>query len=106
MAAVGQQTVPRSLETERLYDRHYGRVLSYCLWRLGKREDAEDAAQATFLNAHQALSRGSAPTSEGAWLLAIANNVCLGRWRAEKSRPAEIANDPEAFAAMAAPEAE
>jgi RNA polymerase sigma-70 factor (ECF subfamily) len=87
-----------------MYARHYGRVLSYCQWRLGKREDAEDAAQATFLNAHEALSRGTTPRSEASWLLAIANNVCLARWRAQRGRPGEIAQEPEALATHAAPE--
>jgi RNA polymerase sigma-70 factor, ECF subfamily len=88
----------------RLYDRHYRRVLSFCLWRLGKREDAEDAAQSTFLNAHNALSRGATPQSEGAWLLAIAANVCRARWRVQQSRPAEVGQEPADLAAVPAPE--
>src|SRR6266576_1485209 len=87
MAAVAQETLVGSLDTARLYERHYRRVLSYCLWRLGKREDAEDAAQTTFLNAHRALSGGTTPESESSWLLTIANNVCLARWRSQKWRP-------------------
>jgi RNA polymerase sigma factor CnrH len=102
MAAVEQHhAAPASA---RLYDRHYGRVLSYCLWQLGKREDAEDAAQSTFLNAHNALRRGAAPKSEGAWLVAIAANVCRARWRSQRTRPAEIAREPDDFAGLAAPE--
>src|SRR6266566_7412206 len=104
MAAVAQETLVGSLDTARLYERHYRRVLSYCLWRLGKREDAEDAAQTTFLNAHRALSGGTTPESESSWLLTIANNVCLARWRSQKCRPPEVAAEPEALAAHAAPE--
>jgi RNA polymerase sigma-70 factor (ECF subfamily) len=104
MAAVGQQTLVGSVDTARLYELHYRRVLSYCLWRLGKREDAEDATQTTFLNAHRALSGGTTPESESSWLLTIANNVCLGRWRSQKCRPPELAAEPEALAAHAAPE--
>ena len=104
MAAVGQQTLVASVDTARLYERHHRRVLSYCLWRLGKREDAEDATQTTFLNAHRALSGGTTPESESSWLLTIANNVCLARWRSQKCRPSELAAEPEALAAYAAPE--
>src|SRR2546427_6825096 len=104
MAAVGQETLVGSIDAARLYERHYRRVLSYCLWRLGKREDAEDAAQTTFLNAHRALSGGTTPESESSWLLTIAHNVCLARWRSQKSPPPELAAEPEALAADAAPQ--
>jgi RNA polymerase sigma factor (sigma-70 family) len=56
-------------------------VFGFCLSRLGSREEAEDAAQSTFLNAHRALQRGVTPDSELAWLLTIAHNVCLTRRR-------------------------
>jgi RNA polymerase sigma factor (sigma-70 family) len=107
MAAVEPEIIaaPATAAAE-LYQRHYPRVLSYCLWRLGKREDAEDAAQTTFLNAFQGLRRGTAPEFESPWLLTIAQNVCLARWRAQKRRPAELPQAPEAFASLAAPEAD
>ena len=104
MAAVAQQSLASPPDTARLYERHYRRVFSYCLWRLGKREDAEDATQTTFLNAHNALSRGTTPASEASWLLTIAHNVCLARWRSQKSRPQEQGAEPETLAAVAAPE--
>ena len=63
-----------------LYERHSSRVFGYCLSRLGRREDAEDAVQTTFLHAVRSLRRGVVPTTEIAWLLGIARNVCLARW--------------------------
>ena len=63
-----------------LYERHSSRVFGYCLSRLGRREDAEDAVQTTFLHAVRGLSRGVVPATEIAWLLGIARNVCLKRW--------------------------
>ena len=63
-----------------LYERHSGRVFGYCLSRLGRREDAEDAVQTTFLHAVRGLRRGVVPATEIAWLLGIARNVCLERW--------------------------
>src|SRR2546430_7289120 len=104
MAAVAQETLVGSLDTARLYERHYRRVLSYCLWRLGKREDAEDAAQTTFLNAHRALSGGTTPESESSWLLTIAHNLCLARWRAPKYPPPELGARTGATAAPPGPE--
>jgi RNA polymerase sigma factor (sigma-70 family) len=63
-----------------LYERHSSRVFRYCLSRLGRREDAEDAVQTTFLHAVRGLRRGVVPATEIAWLLGIARNVCLARW--------------------------
>jgi RNA polymerase sigma factor (sigma-70 family) len=69
-----------SLAAAALYQRHSGRVFGYCLSRLGRREDAEDAVQTTFLHAVRGLRRGVVPATEIAWLLGIARNVCLTRW--------------------------
>ena len=63
-----------------LYERHSGLVFGYCLSRLGRREDAEDAVQTTFLHAVRGLRRGVVPATEVGWLLGIARNVCLSRW--------------------------
>ena len=80
-----------------LYERHGGRVLRFCLGRLGSREDAEDAMQTTFLNAVGALRRGTVPHAEGAWLLRIAENVCHHRYRTAARRK-ESACDPTVLA--------
>ena len=78
-----------------LYDRHSRRVFGYCLSRLGRREDAEDATQLTFLHAVRGLRRGVVPAAESAWLLAIARNVCLSRWAsASRRNRVEAACDP------------
>jgi RNA polymerase sigma-70 factor, ECF subfamily len=62
-----------------LYEDHSRRVFAYCLSKLGRREDAEDAVQTTFLHAVRGLRRGVVPAVELAWLLGIARNVCLAR---------------------------
>lgn len=64
-----------------LYERHGQRVLSFCMSRLRNLEEAQDATQTTFLYVLRALDRGDRPRSEVAWLLAIANNVCLSTQR-------------------------
>jgi RNA polymerase sigma-70 factor (ECF subfamily) len=87
----------------RLYERHSSRVFGYCLGMLRSREDAEDAAQTTFMQAFRALQRGVVPTFETAWLLTIAKNVCLARHRAGSRRKAvEFARDPHDLAEIAA----
>jgi len=77
-----------------LYERHADRVFQYCLNWLRSREEAEDAAQTTFLYAYRGLDRGVVPTHERPWLLSIARNVCLSRTDAARRRAVEVAQDP------------
>jgi len=69
-----------------LYERFGAQILIFCQSRLGSREEAEDAAQSTFLNAFRSLQRGIAPQFEAAWLYKIAHNVCLTRRRSASRR--------------------
>jgi RNA polymerase sigma-70 factor (ECF subfamily) len=80
-----------------LYERHADRVFQYCLNWLRSREEAEDAAQTTFLYAYRGLDRGVVPTHERGWLLSIARNVCLSRTDATRRRAVEVAQDPHAL---------
>ena len=78
-----------------LYERNARRVFGYCLSRLGRREDAEDAVQTTFLHAIRGLRRGVVPLVESAWLLGIARNVCLTRREAlGRRKQLEASCDP------------
>jgi RNA polymerase sigma factor (sigma-70 family) len=63
-------------------------VFRYAWHLLGRREDAEDATQATFLAVHGALSGGTAVLESSAWVLRIARNECMGRLRQTARRPA------------------
>jgi RNA polymerase sigma-70 factor (ECF subfamily) len=90
-----------------LYARHYDRVYGYCLYKLGSREEAEDAAQTAFLHAVRALRRGVVPATEANWLLTIAKNVCLERYRTRgRRRRLEVLSEPQALASVAATAAE
>jgi RNA polymerase sigma-70 factor (ECF subfamily) len=80
-----------------LYERHASRVFQYCLNWLRSREEAEDAAQTTFLYAYRGLDRGVVPAHERGWLLSIARNVCLSRTDAARRRSVEVAQDPHAL---------
>jgi RNA polymerase sigma factor (sigma-70 family) len=87
-----------------LFERHAGAIYGYCLNRLGRREEAEDAVQTTFLNAFRALRRGVVPEFEAAWLYKIAENVCSERHRSA-GRRLEVVQDPTVLE-EAAPAAE
>jgi RNA polymerase sigma factor (sigma-70 family) len=80
----GRSTLPAEA-AGLLYERYRDRVFGYCLYMLGNRDEADDATQTTFLHAFRALRRGVVPAVETAWLLKIAENVCLS-WRRSAAR--------------------
>jgi RNA polymerase sigma factor (sigma-70 family) len=69
------------LRTKALHDQYAQPIFNYCLRRLRSREEAEDAAQIVFLNAHRCLEEGVQPQSERAWLFKIAEHVVMYRRR-------------------------
>ena len=66
---------------EVLYERHSRGLLSFCLYMLGSRHDAEDAVQATFASAYRALRADGRPVALRPWLFTIARNDCLSIMR-------------------------
>jgi RNA polymerase sigma factor (sigma-70 family) len=66
---------------EELFTEHSRRIYAYCLRQLGSREEAEDAVQATYLNACRSLLGGFEPEVAQAWLFKVAHNVCLTKQR-------------------------
>ena len=66
---------------EELFNEHHRRIYLYCLRLLGSPEEAEDAVQATYLNACRSLMDGFEPEAAQAWLFKVAHNVCLTRQR-------------------------
>jgi RNA polymerase sigma-70 factor (ECF subfamily) len=85
------------IRVERLYEDYSGRVYRYCLSRLDSPEEAEDALQATYLNAWRSLSGGVEPTSARPWLFQIAANVCSSMLRARLTGATLELRSPEAF---------
>jgi RNA polymerase sigma-70 factor (ECF subfamily) len=61
-------------------------------WRLlGNREDAQDAAQETFVSVYRALKDLRDPASFPSWLYRIALNHCRAQWRSRgHDMPVEI----------------
>jgi RNA polymerase sigma factor (sigma-70 family) len=62
---------------EVLYERHAGELLSFCVYMLGSRPDAEDAVQATFAAAYRSLRTRQRPAALRPWLFTIARNESL-----------------------------
>jgi RNA polymerase sigma-70 factor, ECF subfamily len=60
----------------RLVDAYRDRVFGICYRMLGQRQDAEDAAQETFLRVLRSLGRWDQHREFEPWLLAIAANRC------------------------------
>ena len=94
-------------ETARaLYERHGQRVFTFCFSRLRNREEAQDAAQTTFIYALQSLQRGVVPQFELAWLLKIAHNVCRSTRRTAARRAtsptADLVELPDLMASASA----
>ena len=77
-------TVSRA--AEQLFHEHSGWLYGYCLRLLRSPEEAEDAVQATYLNACRSLRQGTRPRAGSAWLLHIARNVCFTRIRSARRR--------------------
>jgi RNA polymerase sigma factor (sigma-70 family) len=77
-------TVSRA--AEQLFHEHSGWLYGYCLRLLRSPEEAEDAVQATYLNACRSLGMGTRPRAGSAWLLHIARNVCFTRIRSARRR--------------------
>ncbi len=71
----------------RLVDRHRESVFRLCFRMLGHRQDAEDAAQETFVRALRSLSNWDSSRRFEPWLLAIAGNRCRTMLAARRRRP-------------------
>jgi RNA polymerase sigma-70 factor (ECF subfamily) len=71
-----------------LVDRFRGQVFGLCLRMLGQRQDAEDAAQETFVRVLKNLHRWDPGRDFEPWLLAIAGNRCRTALATRKRRPA------------------
>jgi RNA polymerase sigma factor (sigma-70 family) len=81
-----ERQAPDADATQDLYERYAPQIFGFCVNQLGSRDEAEDAVQTTFLNAHRALQRGVTPDAELPWLYKIAHNVCLTRRRSARRR--------------------
>jgi len=70
-----------------LVETFQGQVLGLCYHMLGHRQDAEDAAQETFLRALRSLKSWDPAREFRPWLLAIAGNRCRTMLARRRRRP-------------------
>jgi RNA polymerase sigma-70 factor (ECF subfamily) len=69
-----------------VYDDHVWDVYGFFAYRLGSRQEAEDLTQGTFERALKAWNRfDPSRSSPRTWLLAIANNLLIDHFRADRS---------------------
>jgi RNA polymerase sigma factor (sigma-70 family) len=66
---------------ETLLRRHRPRLLTFCRYMLGSREDAEDALQEVFTSAYNAMLADDRPINARPRLYRIARNRCLNHLR-------------------------
>ena len=71
-----------------LVELYRDRVFRFCYRMLGQRQDAEDAAQETFVRMLRSLATWDARREFDPWLLAIAGNRCRTQLAARRRRPA------------------
>jgi RNA polymerase sigma-70 factor (ECF subfamily) len=70
-----------------LVERFQGQVFGLCYRMLGQRQDAEDAAQETFVRVLKNLHRWDPSREFQPWLFAIAGNRCRTALSSRKRRP-------------------
>jgi RNA polymerase sigma-70 factor (ECF subfamily) len=70
-----------------LVQQFQGPVFGLCYRMLGRREDAEDAAQETFIRVLRSLKRWDENRDFEPWLLAIAGNRCRTALASRRRRP-------------------
>jgi RNA polymerase sigma-70 factor (ECF subfamily) len=71
---------------EALMSEHHAEIYRYVLRVTGRRSDADDLAQETFLRAFRAHRALPADANRRAWLFAIATNLCRNHFRSLKRR--------------------
>jgi len=80
-----------------VYEEHVWQVYGYFAYRLRNRSEAEDLTQLTFERALKAWGRYDASQATvGTWLMAIARNLLIDHFRADRSARNEPLDDVDA----------
>lgn len=74
---------------EEIFIHYKDMIFNVCYRISGKREDAEDWTQETFLRAFSAIKKFRGESSLATWLYRIAVNVCLGNLRKKSTTSLE-----------------
>lgn len=90
---------------DEMYARYRPRVYGVCSRILHNSQDAEEAAQETFLRAYQALHRFNGRYQLGAWLARIATNASVDQLRSKSRSPVVgLPNEEDPLCVDAGPE--
>ena len=96
-----------------LMARHETKVFNLCLWVLGDRDEAADAAQDAFIRAYRHLKKFRGDCAFGSWVSRIAINVARDALKKKRGRPRDFSSmewqdgpefDPRDETARTAPE--
>lgn len=79
---------------EALYQRYQRGILAFCRRILGDADEAEDAAQHTFLAAYRELTDSDEPIQLRAWLYTVARNRCYSIIRGRREQLAATVGEP------------
>lgn len=82
----GSERVVSDVSFEALMAGHHAEIYRYVLRVTGRRSDADDLAQETFLRAFRAHGSLTPDANARAWLFAIATNLCRNHFRSQKRR--------------------
>jgi RNA polymerase sigma-70 factor (ECF subfamily) len=77
-----------------LVEKYQRPVYNLCYRMLGNAEDAEDAAQETFLKAYKAIKRYDLNRSFSTWLLSIAAHYCIDQIRKRRYKIVSVEDLP------------
>ena len=75
-----------------LMARHETKVFNLCLWVLGDRDEAADAAQDAFIRAYRHLKKFRGDCSFGSWVSRIAINVARDALKKKRARPRDFSS--------------
>jgi len=81
---------------EQLVTRYSKPVYNFALNFLGDPDDADEAAQLTFVQMYQSLPRASLDSPLKPWIYQIARNKCIDLWRSHKGVLRLTARDEQA----------
>lgn len=82
----GSSRVMSDRTFEALMSEHHAEIYRYVLRVTGRRQDADDLSQETFLRAFRAHCRLPPDANARAWLFAIATNLTRNHFRSQKRR--------------------
>jgi RNA polymerase sigma-70 factor (TIGR02943 family) len=74
-----------TLQTNKWVDNYADYLYALALYKLGKKEDAEDVVQETFLSAYKSKDNFRGESSEKTWLVAILKNKIIDVYRKAKT---------------------